>query len=302
MHPARVQASTRDVEQAANDVGVGEPDQVFNLWHRKWAGGDRTNSRKRSNWKCDPKRDSGATQAEEAQNFCLYFARGMCTKGSKCSYLHRVPDPLLDHLVPATDCFGREKHAEYRDDLAGVGSFLHENSTLRVGHFKNVASLEPRIRHEFSPWGEIASIRKGHSAYFVTYKDEISAQFAKEAMANQTITGKETLSITWAATDPQDKFKTEDRAMQFVKRALEDAGWHVNGMHVEPPQTSSKVQESHQNPSASAGDQFTPSESSDAILHQVSTPLTVKRSQTESNPPDRLASKKSRIVDYSDSD
>lgn len=303
MHPARVQASLRDVEEVTEHVGIGQPDQVFNVWHRKWAGGDRTNFRQRSKWKCDPEKDSGYTQSEETPIFCLYFARGMCTKGPKCSYLHRIPDPVLDHLVPATDCFGREKHAEYRDDFAGVGSFLHENSTLRVGYFKPGTSLESRIRSEFSKWGEIASVRKSHNVYFVIFRDEISAQFAKEAMANQTITGRETLTITWAAPEPHEKSKSEYRAMQFVKKALEDAGWHVDDAKTEAyPEIATPLAPHNHTLQNTPVSTVSDTENKNLGTDSSETEAHQEHAEDCRSVFEVSSAKKARLVDYSDSD
>lgn len=55
------------------------------------------------------------------------------------------------------DVFGRERHAEYKEDMGGVGSFLRDNKTLYVGRltiYKN-PSTEEVIRNHFSEWGPI---------------------------------------------------------------------------------------------------------------------------------------------------
>jgi hypothetical protein len=89
---------------------------------------------------------------------CLYFARGCCPYGYECNYRHTLPDPaqrLPDH---AKDCFARDKFADYRDDMGGVGSFQRENRTLYVGRIKETGpgpDTEEVVRRHFSEWGEI---------------------------------------------------------------------------------------------------------------------------------------------------
>ena len=69
--------------------------------------------------------------------------------------LMRGPDQLLDH---SRDCFGREKHAEYRDDMGGVGSFNRSNRTLYIGKMQESPdknqTIETLMRH-FEEWGKI---------------------------------------------------------------------------------------------------------------------------------------------------
>lgn len=81
--------------------------------------------------RCILARDSGYTRADATgtKYCCIYFARGACPLGSECSFLHRLPPPT--HVLPdaALDCFGRDKFADYRDDMGGVGSFGRVNRT-----------------------------------------------------------------------------------------------------------------------------------------------------------------------------
>lgn len=69
-----------------------------------------------------------------------------------------LPDPtevLPDH---AKDCFGRDKFADYRDDMGGVGSFQRENRTLYIGRIKETGpgvETEEIVRRHFQEWGEI---------------------------------------------------------------------------------------------------------------------------------------------------
>lgn len=66
--------------------------------------------------------------------FCIHYARGCCSQGSECSFLHRIPIPSDESRIDRTrDCFGRERHRLDRDDMGGTGSFERENTTLYIG-------------------------------------------------------------------------------------------------------------------------------------------------------------------------
>ena len=94
----------------------------------------------------------------------------------ECNYLHRLPlpnrtlivsrpstslipliwpDQLLEH---SRDCFGREKHAEYRDDMGGVGSFNRSNRTLYIAKMQespDKKQTEETLLRHFGEWGKI---------------------------------------------------------------------------------------------------------------------------------------------------
>jgi len=95
---------------------------------------------------------------------CLFFARGCCPYGWECEYRHTLPDEA--ETVPDTskDCFARDKFADYRDDMGGVGSFNRQNRTLYIGRIKEVGTgpetEEVVVRH-FREWG---TIEKGMSS------------------------------------------------------------------------------------------------------------------------------------------
>lgn len=220
--PARVQVRQQDLEKDADFKP--QPGQVYNIWFDKWAGGDRDPSlnRRRSPYKCDVKRDTGYTKGSKVKGsyFCLYFARGACYKGESCQYLHRIPNDT-DVFAASVDCFGRDKFAHYRDDMGGVGSFLRENRTLFVGYIDKCKDPQAQVRRAFKEWGTIAKIKKmdTRGIFFITYESETNAQFAKEAMAHQTITGKETLVVRWATKD--DDESAQERAVRTIKRLLD---------------------------------------------------------------------------------
>jgi Torus domain len=89
---------------------------------------------------------------------CLYFCRGCCPYGYECNYRHTLPDPTVTLPDTAKDCFARDKFADYRDDMGGVGSFQRENRTLYIGRIKETGpgvETEEVVRRHFSEWGEI---------------------------------------------------------------------------------------------------------------------------------------------------
>ncbi len=166
---------------------------VFNIWYNKWSGGDREDaqlSKTAAPSRCNIRNDSGWTAADKTPGsyFCLFFARGICPKGHECQYLHRLPT-VYDVFNPNVDCFGRDKHSDYRDDMGGVGSFLRQNRTLYVGRIHVTDDIEEIVARHFQEWGEIERVRvlTGRGVAFVTYVNEANSQFAMEAMAHQAL-------------------------------------------------------------------------------------------------------------------
>lgn len=196
--PARKQVEEGEVEKKA----LEQTGQTYNIYYHKWAGGDRYdsyNAKEKSQTRCVIERDMGYTRADTAGNkyCCLYFARGCCPKGVECTYLHRLPPSDLVLPDASLDVFGREKHADYRDDMGGVGSFTRQNRTLYVGKMKVTQNMEEILLKHFDEWGDIERIKilQTRGVGFVTYFSELSAQFAKEAMMNQSADNDEVLNV-----------------------------------------------------------------------------------------------------------
>ena len=87
--------------------------------------------------RCNPDIDTGYTKADllERQKgfFCVFFARGACTEGVNCRYYHRVPQyEDIETNENLRDIFGRSRHATFKEDKSGIGSFSNECVTLQI--------------------------------------------------------------------------------------------------------------------------------------------------------------------------
>lgn len=225
--PARVQKDPSD-----NDDQLPQTGTVYNVWYLKWSGGDKDDSaysQRKAEYRCSIAKDAGYTKADKIPGsyFCLYFARGMCSRGKDCDYLHRLPN-LDDRFPQHVDCFGRDRFADYRDDMGGVGSFLRQARTIYVGRINPTSNVEEIVSRHFQEWGEIERIRvlNDRGVAFVTYVNEANSQFAKEAMAHQSLDNTEILNVRWASEDPnpaaksREKRRIEEEAMDAVRRLL----------------------------------------------------------------------------------
>ncbi|KAJ4327577.1 Pre-mRNA-splicing factor [Fusarium piperis] len=205
---------------------------IFNIWYNKWSGGDREDkylSKTHAKGRCNVSKDSGYTKADGLPGsfFCLRFARGICTKGQDCDYLHRLPG-TYDHFNPNVDCFGRDKFSDYRDDMGGVGSFMRQNRTVYVGRIHVTDDIEEIVARHFAEWGPIERTRvlNTRGVAFVTYVKEANAEFAKEAMAHQSLDHDEILNVRWATADPnpmaqaREARRIEEQAAEAIRRAL----------------------------------------------------------------------------------
>ncbi|KAF9506453.1 hypothetical protein BS47DRAFT_1378123 [Hydnum rufescens UP504] len=219
LKPARKQVKPGQVEKKES----AQSGKEYNIWYNKWAGGDREDSysnKEKSQTRCNINRDTGFTRADAAgvKYCCLFFARGCCPYGS--------PDS-------SKDCFAREKFSDYRDDMGGVGSFNRQNRTLYIGRIRetgNANETEEVIRRHFREWGAIERVKilQHRSVAFVTYVNELDGQFAKEAMACQSLDNDEILNVRWATEDPNP---TQKEAEQ---RRLEDIGTAAIAAKLDP--------------------------------------------------------------------
>ena len=221
----------------SNDYHV-EGANEFNIWYGRYNGQrDRGKHKVAASNRCKLSTDAGKTKADERSAsgnasktyFCLPFAHGICMKGSECKYYHRVPLPEDDRNTDELyDCFGRQRHKSHREDMGGVGSFMQPCRTLYVGgilqeKYKNNQELEEACWRQFGEWGELENINIVHrlSVAFPRYRLRTSAEFAKEAMAQQSLEHGEVLNIRWAHDDPNPVAK------EAIERANLDAVYSI---------------------------------------------------------------------------
>ncbi|WRT70396.1 pre-mRNA-splicing factor CWC2 [Kwoniella shivajii] len=221
LRPARKQVEHGEIDKTE----MIQPGKEYNVWYNKWAGGDKEDAlanKTKAQTRCIIIRDAGYTRADATGNkyCCLFFARGYCPYGYECNFLHRLPLP--SHQLPdnSRDCFGREKHGDYRDDMGGVGSFNRVNRTLYIGKIQespDKKQAEETLLRHFGEWGKILrwNILYNRGVAFVMYDSELNAQFAKEAMANQSMDGDEIINVRWATEDPNPgEIKAEAKRIQ----------------------------------------------------------------------------------------
>ena len=134
-----------------------------------WSQSSLARSKTKSQTRCSIKKDAGLTRANTTgmRYCCLFFSRGCCPYGWECEYLHTLPDPEKALPDSSKDCFARDKFADYRDDMGGVGTFTRQNRTLYVGRIKETgagAETEEVVRRHFKEWGDIE-----HSAFSLRF-------------------------------------------------------------------------------------------------------------------------------------
>lgn len=105
---------------------------------------------------------------------------------------------------PNIDCFGRDKHADYRDDMGGVGSFQRQNRTIYIGRIHVTDDIEEIVARHFAEWGQVergmfecsqarqfllivlVRVLNTRGVAFVTYTNEANAQVCHSALLCRT--------------------------------------------------------------------------------------------------------------------
>lgn len=119
----------------------------------------------------------------------FYNSQSTSSRSSEdCTWLHKIPT-RKDHVDSGMDVFGRERFEEHRQDHGGVGSMRSDSKTLYVGRIHIDHEMEATVQKHFQQWGEIERVKilREKGVAFVTYQGRLNAEFAKEAMANQSL-------------------------------------------------------------------------------------------------------------------
>lgn len=112
--------------------------------------------------------------------------------------------------------------------MGGVGSFNRQNRTIYVGRIHVTDDIEEIVARHFAEWGQIERIRvlNNRGVAFITYSNEANAEFAKEAMAHQSLDHDEILNVRWATADPnpmaqkREARRIEEQAAEAIRAAL----------------------------------------------------------------------------------
>lgn len=230
LRPARQQ-----VKSEAGKVQYIQGHEDFNVWFGK-AESDRFNKKERDPAQsfCRPVTDSGWTSADtpgaQDSHFCMFFARGACNLGFRCSFYHRVPTPADAQACDMVhDIFGRQKHTAPRDDMGGVGCIHSPCDTIFVGDLffdrarvDAIQIVEHEIHQAFGEWGEIQQVRviPSKALGFVRYKHRASAEFAMVAMNNQKLGKSHCIKVKWAHSDPNPR---AEKARKIERQDVVDA-------------------------------------------------------------------------------
>lgn len=107
---------------------------------------------------------------------------------------------------------------------------MRQNRTIYVGRIHVSDDIEEIVARHFAEWGQIERTRvlNTRGVAFITYSNEANAQFAKEAMAHQSLDHNEILNVRWATQDPnpmaqaREARSIEEQAAEAVRRALPD--------------------------------------------------------------------------------
>lgn len=180
-----------------------------------------------SSTRCVPDKHEGRTRCSRGSYICLHFAQGSCHLGHKCTRRHRVPKYADEmELDVQRDIFGRERQATEGDDQNGPGSIMKENKTLFVGNVGSTCT-EAMLNNAFGALGPIVSVRlfTAKDLAFVQFRWRASAEFAKEAMSQQTLDNGNIVSVRWAREDPNPRAVAAAAAERahYAARAVAEA-------------------------------------------------------------------------------
>jgi hypothetical protein len=100
-----------------------------------------------------------------------------------------------------------------------------------AGRIHPTDDVEEIVARHFAEWGNVERTRvlPTRGVAFVTYTTEALAQFAKEAMAHQSLDHDEVLNVRWATMDPNPQAQKrearliEEQAAEAIRRALPES-------------------------------------------------------------------------------
>lgn len=160
---------------------------------------------------------------------CIHYARGECTN-PKCIFIHRPPIGS-DEYNSTVDCFGRQRHSDYKEDMAGVGLIGVVNKTIWISPLK---LREMDLYKVMIKYGDIEKLRIIREMAFVTFELEAVAQFVRVAMdGKKLVDDSDELRVRWArdhdeeatdedlkkaAIDLLEKLKNQKHASESNKR------------------------------------------------------------------------------------
>ncbi len=223
--PAPIQVTKEQLESKRVDLSGEAYEGLYNIWHYKRPGLDKeTEDIVKNVFRCEPSEHVGATRADLApppMRFCLFFARGCCSKGSECEYLHRIPDKAHQaHIEESHDAFGRPRFGWRGAELTT------EVRTIRIDNLpSNRPELANRLKYYTGMYGEVAefSYIPSMNVCFVEYRCRAQAEFAKEALTGNNVGDDECLHVKWYVSTGKHVAVHERNAVQELQDDIAEA-------------------------------------------------------------------------------
>lgn len=177
--------------------------EIDNIWY-----GKRADRGKKLEFPKDEKR-GGSNPF-----ICIHYARNECLN-KDCQFIHRIP--IEEDVFPTTrDCFGREKFADYKDDMSGVGQLNSVNKTIWISPLK---LREMELYKVMSNYGEIESVNVIREMAFVCFKLEGTAQFVREAIDGKKLDDDaEPLRVRWARDHEENGGDLKKLAIELLEK------------------------------------------------------------------------------------
>ncbi|TGJ83438.1 hypothetical protein E0Z10_g5338 [Xylaria hypoxylon] len=108
--------------------------------------------------------------------------------------------------------------------------FAEATKGAKAGEVEKIAGFAAQeiVSRHWAEFGEVERVRvlNTRGVAFITFRHEANAQFAKEAMAHQSLDHNEILNVRWATADPnpmaqaREARRIEEQAADAIRRAL----------------------------------------------------------------------------------